>query len=121
MPDDALIHATSYQHEIRRASEDSAALLFFFYVNRECFFNRTNTDAPCISSSDACLLWLWTHAQENLGDVEKDGDRKKQNTPPDHWWLQQEDKERGGKEGPCFFFSFFLRKEGPCHCLVVIL
>ena len=67
MPDDALIHATSYQHEIRRASEDSAALLFFFYVHRECFFNRTNTDAPCISSSDACLLWLWTHAQENLG------------------------------------------------------
>ena len=77
MPDDALIHATSYQHEIRRASEDSAALLFFFYVHRECFFNRTNTDAPCISSSDACLLWSWTHAQENLGDVEKDGDRKK--------------------------------------------
>jgi len=22
-------------------------------------------------------LWSWTHAQENLGDVEKDGDRKK--------------------------------------------
>ena len=82
-------------------------LLFFFSVHREFFFNRTNTDGPYIFSSDACLYCGCGRVLRKTWEMfekdgfyskknEKDGDRKKQNTPTDHWWLQQDKSRKRG-------------------------
>jgi len=88
------------------ASEDSAVLLFFFSVHREFFLIELTLMVRIFSLAMLVYIVVVDACSGKPGRCLKKMDfiqkkwkrwgQKKQNTPTDHWWLQQDKSRKRG-------------------------